>query len=83
MIEPIETCGHCYACRSGRKNVCNELEVYGVHRDGGMQEYLVMPENLVYKVNQTLDWIETVLVEPFTIGDQANWRGNVQEKMLY
>ncbi|MBT2729566.1 zinc-binding alcohol dehydrogenase family protein [Bacillus sp. ISL-75] len=80
VIEPIVTCGQCYACRSGRKNVCNELEVYGVHRDGGMQEYLVVPEHLVHKVNQTMDWIESVLVEPFTIGAQANWRGNVQDR---
>lgn len=79
VIEPIETCGKCYACRTGRKNVCNELEVYGVHKDGGMQEYLVMPEYLVHKVSNDLDWKESVLVEPFTIGAQANWRGDVRE----
>jgi L-gulonate 5-dehydrogenase len=44
-----------------------------------MQEYLVMPDYLVHKVNKELSWKETVLVEPFTIGAQANWRGNVQE----
>lgn len=79
VIEPIETCGKCYACRLGRRNVCRELEVYGVHRDGGMQEYIVMPEHLVHKVSPDLDWAEAVLVEPFTIGAQANWRGNVQK----
>jgi 2-desacetyl-2-hydroxyethyl bacteriochlorophyllide A dehydrogenase len=79
VIEPIESCGKCYACRSGRRNVCHELEVYGVHREGGMQEYLVMPDYLVHKVSNDLDWKESVLVEPFTIGAQANWRGNVQE----
>ncbi|MFC0472237.1 zinc-binding alcohol dehydrogenase family protein [Halalkalibacter kiskunsagensis] len=79
VIEPIEPCGECYACRKGRRNVCNELEVYGVHLDGGMQEYLVMADYLVHKVNKELSWKETVLVEPFTIGAQANWRGNVQE----
>ncbi|QOY38208.1 zinc-binding alcohol dehydrogenase family protein [Anaerobacillus isosaccharinicus] len=79
VVEPIESCGKCYACRSGRRNVCSELEVYGVHREGGMQEYLVMPDYLVHKVSNHLDWKESVLVEPFTIGAQANWRGNVQE----
>jgi len=79
VIEPIETCGECYACRTGRRNVCTRLEVYGVHRDGGMQDYLVMPERLVHKVSSALQWTEAVLVEPFTIGAQANWRGNVQK----
>lgn len=78
VIEPIESCGHCYACRTGRGNVCSNLEVYGVHRDGGMQEYMVMPQKLVHKVNSDLDWKESVLIEPFTIGAQANWRGDVQ-----
>ncbi|MDQ0338039.1 L-gulonate 5-dehydrogenase [Caldalkalibacillus uzonensis] len=78
VIEPIITCGQCYACRKGRKNVCTNLEVLGVHRDGGMQEYLVIPEDLVYKVDQNMDWSTAVLVEPFTIGAQAVWRGNVQ-----
>lgn len=79
VTEPISTCGECYACRSGRQNVCSKLEVYGVHRDGGMQEYVVMPEKLVHKVDPTLAWEESVLVEPMTIGAQANWRGDVRE----
>lgn len=79
VTEPISTCGQCYACRSGRQNVCSKLEVYGVHRDGGMQEYVVMPQHLVHKVDPALGWEESVLVEPFTIGAQANWRGDVRE----
>ncbi|MGM0852672.1 MAG: zinc-binding alcohol dehydrogenase family protein [Bacillota bacterium] len=79
VIEPIESCGQCYACRSGRGNVCSNLEVYGVHRDGGMQEYMVIPHKLVHKVNEELDYKESVLVEPFTIGAQANWRGDVRD----
>ncbi|MFC7393154.1 zinc-binding alcohol dehydrogenase family protein [Scopulibacillus cellulosilyticus] len=79
VLEPIQTCGECYACRKGRNNVCEKLNVYGVHIDGGYQEYLVLPENNVHKVSGQLDWQEAVLVEPFTIGAQANWRGDVRE----
>jgi 2-desacetyl-2-hydroxyethyl bacteriochlorophyllide A dehydrogenase len=79
VIEPIEPCGTCYACSKGRQNVCSKLNVYGVHLDGGLQEYLVISSKLVHKVDSHLDWKEAVLVEPFTIGAQANWRGDVQE----
>lgn len=79
VLEPIESCGQCYACRSGRGNVCSNLEVYGVHRDGGLQEYMVLPQKLVHKVKEELDYKESVLVEPFTIGAQANWRGDVRD----
>lgn len=78
VMEPIEWCGTCYACRSGRRNVCTQLQVYGVHKDGAYQEYIVLPERIVHKVDARLDWHEAVLVEPFTIGAQANWRGDVR-----
>lgn len=79
VIEPIRYCGECYACRKGRPNVCEHLSVFGVHEDGGMREYLVLPERQLHAVNPELDWDEIVLAEPYTIGAQAIWRGNVEE----
>jgi len=78
-VEPIVYCTQCYACRSGRQNVCEKLEVLGVHRDGGYQEYVVLPDSNVYKFDEKLDWEEAVLIEPFTIAAQATWRGDVKK----
>jgi len=79
VIEPISYCGECYACRSGRPNVCKEVSVFGVHEDGGMREFAVLPEKQVHKVNSEIDWDEAVMAEPYTIGAQATWRGDVKE----
>ena len=79
VLEPITPCGECYACKSGRGNVCHNLEVHGVHRDGGMQEYIVVHENHLHRVDKSLPYESSVLVEPFTIGAQACWRGDVRE----
>lgn len=79
IIEPIRYCGTCYACRKGRPNVCNQLSVFGVHEDGGMREFVVLPEKQLHVVDASLGWDEIVLAEPYTIGAQAVWRGNVQE----
>ena len=79
VIEPIRYCGECYACRKGRPNVCEHLSVFGVHEDGGMREYLVLTERQLHAVDPELDWDEIVLAEPYTIGAQAIWRGNVEE----
>ncbi|PIC67915.1 alcohol dehydrogenase [Sporosarcina sp. P21c] len=78
VIEPISFCGKCYACRKGRQNVCKHLSVFGVHEDGGMQEKIVLPERQVHRVNKNLEWDELVLAEPYTIGAQAVFRGNVE-----
>lgn len=77
VLEPIEYCGTCYACRVGRPNVCEHLVVRGVMKDGGFQEYFTAFEDKLHKFPDTLDWDEAVLMEPFTIGAQACFRGGV------
>lgn len=79
VIEPITYCGDCYACNNGRPNVCKEVSVFGVHEDGGMREFAVLTEMQVHKVNKDIDWDEAVMAEPYTIGAQATWRGNVEK----
>ncbi|MEH7384606.1 zinc-binding alcohol dehydrogenase family protein [Bacillus sp. JJ1521] len=79
VIEPITYCGECYACKTGRPNVCKEVSVFGVHEDGGMREFVVIPEKQVHKIDSEIDWDETVMAEPYTIGAQATWRGNVHK----
>ncbi len=79
VVEPIRYCGTCYACRKGRPNVCASLSVFGVHEDGGMREWFVLPEKQIHVVDSSLPWDEIVLVEPYTIGAQAVWRGQVEK----
>src|SRR5690606_29707011 len=44
-ILPYLECGECGACRSGKTNCCEKLAVFGVHCDGGMREYVALPES--------------------------------------
>ena len=45
VINPYLACGKCHACANGKPNCCMKIQVLGVHRDGGMCEYLVLPES--------------------------------------
>ncbi|MFC7320040.1 zinc-binding alcohol dehydrogenase family protein [Halobacillus campisalis] len=80
VVEPMTYCGECYACKKDRPNICENVQVYGVHRDGGGREVMTIPESLVHPVDNKLGWSEIALIEPFTIGAQAIFRGNVQEE---
>lgn len=77
IMEPIEYCGECYACKKGRGNVCQDLKVKGVHVDGGFQEYICTSEDLLHKLPDEISYKQAVMIEPYTIGCQANWRGGV------
>ncbi|HEX6168521.1 MAG TPA: zinc-binding alcohol dehydrogenase family protein [Chitinophagaceae bacterium] len=64
---PYFNCGDCIACRMGKPNCCANLEVCGVHADGGMVEYLSVPSSsLLHGEGLTAD--ELALVEPLAIG---------------
>ena len=75
-IIPYLHCGQCIACRRGKPNCCTHLEVLGVHRDGGMQEYLPVPwDHLVKVPDLSLD--QAAILEPLSIGAHAVRRSKV------
>lgn len=76
-VDPVVSCGHCYACKIGRHNVCSTLEVMGVHRDGGFREFVKVDKANVHKFNTDFDSSLLGLVEPYTIGMQINSRGQI------
>jgi L-gulonate 5-dehydrogenase len=67
VVDPVVSCGHCYACRVGRSNVCRYLEVFGVHRDGGFRDRLVVPAINCVKVPTAMPYEIAALAEPFSI----------------
>ena len=75
-IVPYINCGSCIACRAGKTNCCTSLKVLGVHVDGGMCEYLAVPERLLFRAEGiTLD--EAAMVEFLAIGAHAVSRAQI------
>jgi 2-desacetyl-2-hydroxyethyl bacteriochlorophyllide A dehydrogenase len=69
-IEPYLDCGECQACRRGRGNCCERLQVLGVHVDGGMREWLEVPARKLHP-SGALDLDTLALVETLSIGAHA------------
>jgi 2-desacetyl-2-hydroxyethyl bacteriochlorophyllide A dehydrogenase len=69
-VEPYLNCGRCAACRRGRGNCCERLQVLGVHVDGGMREWLHVPAGKLH-ASATLDLDTLALVETLSIGAHA------------
>lgn len=76
-VMPYLSCGRCVACRQGKTNCCTHIQVLGVHRDGGMAEYLALPAQFVFKTDGiTLD--QAAMLEFLAIGAHAVRRGAVK-----
>ncbi len=78
IIVQVTACGHCYACRKGRPNVCQHLAVRGVHADGGMREYIAVADTDCYLLPEGLRNEDAVLIEPTTIAIQACSRAQIE-----
>ncbi len=76
-VLPYFSCGTCIACRNGKPNCCVNIQVCGVHTDGGMAEYFSVPAHYVIHGNG-LSYDELALVEPLAIGAHGIRRANVQ-----
>jgi 2-desacetyl-2-hydroxyethyl bacteriochlorophyllide A dehydrogenase len=76
-IIPYFNCGTCIACVNGKPNCCASINVFGVHVDGGMREYVSVPNYSLVKGNG-LGFDELALVEPLAIGAHGVRRAGVQ-----
>lgn len=69
-VMPYLSCGSCIACRRGKTNCCTRIQVLGVHRDGGLAEYLTVDARFVIDAaGLTLD--QAAMVEFLAIGRHA------------
>jgi len=69
-INPYLACGTCRACRRGKPNCCARISVLGVHADGGMCEWLSVPESAVIDATG-LSLDQAAMVEFLAIGAHA------------
>jgi len=77
VIMPYISCNKCIACRSGKTNCCTSLKVLGIHTDGGMQEKITVPVDLLIPA-KNLTYKEMAIVEPLAIGAHAIRRALLQ-----
>src|SRR6202012_6274651 len=76
-IIPYFNGGTFIACRNGQPNCCTTLKVCGVHIDGGMVDYLVVPSTALVH-SGGLGYDQLALVEPLAIGAHSVRRAGIR-----
>lgn len=70
-IEPLIYCGECYACKRGYYNQCSKVGFVGLNRDGGFAEYVIVDNNMVHVLPDSVSYEEGALVEPTAVSFYA------------
>ena len=77
-VVPYMDCGDCVPCRIGKTNCCANLDVLGVHVDGGMRDVLILPGEKLLR-SDVLSLEQLALVETLSIGAHAVDRAAIDE----
>ena len=64
-------CGECYVCKKGLYNLCVNQIFTGIHVDGCMAEYFVLPAYACYKLPDSVSDELGALVEPLAVALHA------------
>ena len=59
------TCGHCRNCRAGKRHLCRNTEGIGVNRTGCFAEYLVIPADNAFKLDDFISDEAAAIFDPF------------------
>jgi L-iditol 2-dehydrogenase len=77
-VEPQTGCGACEHCLTGNVNYCDNRGAPGIGNwYGAMAEYFAAPEQTVFKLPDSMDYEQGVLVEPFAVGVHAVRKANI------
>lgn len=82
-VYPMISCGNCYACKNGRKNICVNRTTIGYEIDGGFAQYIKIPKEAiqngnVLKVPSNLDEKAVAITEPIAAALNGIKRANIQ-----
>lgn len=78
-LEPGVPCGQCEFCRSGKYNLCPDVEFLATPPyHGCLMNYIAFPENMAFKLPDNVSTKEGALVEPLAVGLHAAAQGNVK-----
>lgn len=64
----IVSCGRCESCRDGKTNLCNQRQVFGMHRNGAFGMYVNVPATSLINMPHGVDHRHACITEPLANG---------------
>jgi len=78
VVEPGFPCKNCEFCKSGQYNLCRNMRFLGTPpTDGTFRDYIVAPEDCVFKIPENISFEEAALAEPIAVAIQGVKRGKI------
>ena len=75
VLNPLITCGSCDYCKNEREHLCSKRIILGmnrpIERQGGLAEYVSIPDKNIYELPENLHIKEAPIAEPCAVALHA------------
>lgn len=75
-------CNHCRMCGSGKRHICENMKIIGVHVAGAFAEYISFPVDCAFKLAPDFDYVVGALLEPMGVAVHGVDCGKVAGKSV-
>lgn len=75
-------CGKCYQCKIGNKHICENLQLFGIGRNGGFAEYATIPIRTSWKNDKSIPLEAMSSQEPLGNGVHVVDKAGVKNKTV-
>lgn len=65
--EPGHHCGTCFQCRNGQSNVCQNVSITGLHRDGAYTDYVTVEPQHLHAIPEDVSLRDAAITEPTSV----------------
>jgi len=78
-LEPGVPCRKCEFCKTGRYNLCPDVQFMATPPvDGAFREYVAHPADFAFKIPEGVSYEEAALIEPLSVGIHAVERAQLK-----
>lgn len=60
-------CNHCYQCTHDNRHICENMKIIGVHVPGCFADYISLPQDCVYRINDSTTYEVGAMLEPMGV----------------
>jgi (R,R)-butanediol dehydrogenase/meso-butanediol dehydrogenase/diacetyl reductase len=72
------SCGHCEWCAAGRTNLCASYRTFGLHVNGGLAQYVTVPQAICLPVPGGVTATAAAMAQPLAVALHAVRRSGLQ-----
>ena len=70
-------CNQCAQCRTGNQHICENMQILGVHTPGSFADYIAVPVDCLWKLDDEIDYDTGAMLEPMGVAVHGVLSGNI------